>query len=167
MWRYVVMQNLASLVLDDEKAIKHSECHRRHGEEIESSDYLAVIGEKCEPLLTGIPAPNRATQISGHGSFRQGKAQLLQFRVNSGSAPVGILLGQASDKTPAFAGDPGPSPTGTGPPPPVESKAGAMPADDGLRLDNEEDIGPAGPEAAERGPEEAVAKIQGRPRSLA
>jgi len=42
-----------------------------------------------------------------------------------------------------------------------------MPADDGLRLDNQEDLGPAGPEAAEGGPEEAVARIQGRPRSLA
>jgi hypothetical protein len=42
-----------------------------------------------------------------------------------------------------------------------------MPADHSLGFDNEEDIGPAGPEAAERGPEEAVARIQGRPRSLA
>ena len=80
MWRDVAMQNLASLVLDDEKAIQHSECHRRHGEEIESSDYVAVIGEKGEPLLPGIPAPNHTTQISGRGSFREGKAQLLQFR---------------------------------------------------------------------------------------
>ena len=31
----------------------------------------------------------------------------------------------------------------------------------------DEDIAPAGPEAAEGGPEEAVARIQGRPRSLA
>ena len=42
-----------------------------------------------------------------------------------------------------------------------------MPADHSVRFDNEEDIGPAGPEAAEGGPEETVARIQGRPRSLA
>jgi hypothetical protein len=70
MWRYVAMQNLASLVLDDKETIQHSERHRRHGEEIEGSDYLAVILEKGEPLLAGIPAPNYTTQISGHGSFR-------------------------------------------------------------------------------------------------
>jgi hypothetical protein len=29
MWRYVVVQNLASLVLDDKEAIQHSERHRR------------------------------------------------------------------------------------------------------------------------------------------
>jgi hypothetical protein len=100
MWRYVAVQNLASLVLDDEKAIEHSERLRRHREEIEGSDCLAVILEKGEPLLAGIPAPNRAGQISRHGSFREGKAQLLQFRVNFGRAPVGIVLGQASDQVP-------------------------------------------------------------------
>jgi hypothetical protein len=42
-----------------------------------------------------------------------------------------------------------------------------MPADDSLRFDNEEDMGPAGPEATEGGPEETVARIQERPRSLA
>jgi len=42
-----------------------------------------------------------------------------------------------------------------------------MPADHGLGFDDEEDIGLAGPEAAEGGPEEAVAKIQRWPRSLA
>jgi hypothetical protein len=40
-----------------------------------------------------------------------------------------------------------------------------MPADHSLGFDNEENIGPAGPEAAQGGPE-AVARIQGRPRSL-
>jgi hypothetical protein len=42
-----------------------------------------------------------------------------------------------------------------------------MPADHGLGFDDEEDIGLAGPEAAEGGPEEAVARIQRRSRSLA
>ena len=161
------MQNLASLVLDDEKAIQYSECHRRHREEIESSDYLAVIGEKGEPLLPGIPAPNHTTQISGHGSFRQGKAQLLQFRVNLGSAPVGIVLGQASDQIPDFLRDPGSAAARTGSPPPVETKASTMPADDGLGFDNQEDIGPARPEAAESHPKQPVASLQWRPRSMA
>ena len=128
MWRYVAMQNLASLVLDDKETIQHSERHRRHGEEIEGSDYLAVILEKGEPLLAGIPAPNRATQIPGHGSFRQGKAQLLQFGVNFGRTPVGIVLGQTSDQISQFRGDPRSAAARTGAPAPVESKPGAMPS---------------------------------------
>src|SRR5262249_15339354 len=96
----VAMKNLASLVLDDKETIQHSERHRRHGEEIEGSDYFAVILEKREPLLAGIPTPNYTTQISGHCALREGKAQLLQCRVNLGRTPVGIFLGQASDQTP-------------------------------------------------------------------
>jgi hypothetical protein len=42
-----------------------------------------------------------------------------------------------------------------------------MPADDGLGFDNEEDIGPAGPEAAESHPKQPVASLQWRPWSLA
>jgi hypothetical protein len=42
-----------------------------------------------------------------------------------------------------------------------------MPADHSLGFDNEEDLGPAGPEAAESHPEQPVPSVQGRPRSLA
>ena len=42
-----------------------------------------------------------------------------------------------------------------------------MPADDGFWFDDQQDIGPAGPDAAERGPKQSIARIQGRPRSLA
>jgi len=34
-------------------------------------------------------------------------------------------------------------------------------------FDEEEDIGTAGPEAAENGPKESVARVEGRPRALA
>jgi hypothetical protein len=51
MWRYVAVQDLASLVLDGEKAIEHSGRHGRHREEIEGSDYLAVILEKWQPAF--------------------------------------------------------------------------------------------------------------------
>ena len=91
----------------------------------------------------------------------------MQFRVNFGRAPVGIVLGQTSDQIPQFLGDPRSAAARTGAPAPVESEPGAMPADHSLRFYYEEDIGPAGPEAAEGGPEETVARIQGRPRSLA
>ena len=41
-----------------------------------------------------------------------------------------------------------------------------MPADDGLGLHDDQDVGPARPEAAEGGPEEPVEGVQGRPRPL-
>src|SRR5215471_7871132 len=84
-----------------------------------------------------------------------------------GSAPIWIFLGQARDQVPEFLRNARSTAARSRSPAPIKPKAGAMPADDGLRLDNQEDIGPTGPEAAEGGPEEAVARIQGRPRSLA
>jgi hypothetical protein len=47
--------------------------------------------------LIGVSAANDAAQISGHGPFGDGKSKLLQFRVDLGSAPSGILFGKPSD----------------------------------------------------------------------
>jgi hypothetical protein len=161
------VQNPASFVLDHKQAIQHSELQGGHGEEIECGDHLTVILEKREPLLTGITTPHEATQISGYGSFRDGKSKLLQFRVDFGGTPVCILLSQASDQFPQFLADLWPPAVRTRPPAPVEAKPRPMPADDGFWFDDHEDIGPVGPDAAERGPKPSVARIQGRPRSLA
>jgi len=67
---------------------------------------------------------NHMMQISGHGSFREGNAQLLQFRVNLGLTPVGIVLDQMSDQIPDLSLDPWPSAARTGSPASVESKTG-------------------------------------------
>jgi len=126
--------------------------YRWYGEEIECGDHLAMIPQKGEPPWIGVTTANHAAQISGPGPFRDGKAELLQFRVDFGGAPVGILLRQASDPIPDFLRDPRPPAAGTPPPAPIEPKAGTMPANDGIWFDNEKDIGPAGPHAAEGGP---------------
>src|SRR5215471_17784798 len=84
------MENLASLVLDNKKAIQRSECHRRHGEEIEGSHYLVVILEKGEPRLTGIPTPNYTTQISGHRALREGKASFCSSACILGAPHSGL-----------------------------------------------------------------------------
>ena len=45
-------------------------------------------------------------------------------------------------------------------PGPIEPEAGPLPADDGLGLDDGEDVGPAAPQSVEEDPEEAVAVVQ-------
>lgn len=52
----VEMQDSASSMLDDEKAIEELETQHRNGEKVEGDDHLAVIGEKREPALAGIAA---------------------------------------------------------------------------------------------------------------
>jgi hypothetical protein len=158
---FVEMQNPASLVLDDEKAIQHSECHRRHGEEIEGRDYLAVILEKDEAPLAGITAPNHMTADIGPPFVPRGKSPASAVPRESWERPTRVLVRQASDQIPDLSRDPWPSAARTLPPAPVESKTGAMPADHSLGFDNEEDLGSAGPEAAESHPEQPVASVRG------
>ena len=54
-----------------------------------------------------------------------------------------------------------------GSPTPVETETGAVPADDGLGLHDDEDVGPAGRKAAEGRPEESVQRVQYWPRPFA
>src|SRR5215472_85858 len=58
-----------------------------------------------------------------------------------GSAPIGILFGQATDQVPQFLGNPGSAATRSGAPAPVETEAGAVPPDDGFGFDDDERIG--------------------------
>ena len=83
-----------------------------------------------------------------------------------GSTPVGIFFGHPGDQLPQFLGNPGPTAACSGAPAPVGTKAGAVPCDDGFWPDNQQDIGPARPKAAERR-EQPVRGVEGWPRSLA
>jgi hypothetical protein len=64
------------------------------------------------------------------------------------------------NQTEDFVGDSWPAAARAGSPTAVEAKTSAVPAGHGLGLDEDEDVGPAGPVAAERGPEESVQRVQ-------
>ena len=149
------------------KAVTQLEGHRRHGEEVERNDHLPVIGEKGQPPLTRIATAPHSSQISSHTPFGDHEAELLKLSVDSGGSPIRALFRQASDQNTNLIGDLRSAAAGPGTPPPVETKTGAVPADDGLGLHDDEDVGPAGPEAAEGRPEESVPRIQYRPRPFA
>src|SRR5262245_602776 len=81
-----------------------------------------------------------------------------------GGAPIGILRRQALDERPNFFADPRPAAAVAGSPAPVEAKAGAMPSDHRLRLDDDQRIRPSRPPMPEGRPEKAVDAGQHRPR---
>ena len=97
MFGNVAVQNLATFVLYYKEAIKYSERHCRHGEEVECGDHLTVILQEGEPLFIGVAASNNTASISGDASLRNTKSEFLQFRVDFRSSPVGILLCETSD----------------------------------------------------------------------
>ena len=63
------------------------------------------------------------------------------------SAPAGILLCHPADEIADLPGDRRPAASPSGSPAPVQTEAGAVPADDGLGLDDEQDFVPPGPKA--------------------
>jgi hypothetical protein len=146
-------------VLDDEEAVEQPEGHRGHGEQVEGHDHLAVIPQKGQPAFARVTPATNSPKVAGHAAFRDLEAQLQQFSVDLGSTPTGILFRHPADERPDFSGDLGPTALRPGPPTPVEAETGAMPADDSLWFHDEEDVGPAGPDAAQGSPEEPVQPI--------
>ena len=79
-------------MLDDEDAIEQLKGRRRHGEEVEGDDHLAVILEESQPALGGVAATPNAPRIPSHGSFGDDGAKLQKLSVDFGSAPTCILF---------------------------------------------------------------------------
>ena len=97
MLRYIAVENLAPCMLDDKEAIKSAERHGRHCEDVHCDEHLAMVLQEGQPFLIGVSATNNPAQKSGHAPLGDGKAELLQFRVDFGSAPIGILVSQTVD----------------------------------------------------------------------
>jgi hypothetical protein len=119
-----------------------------------------VILEKGQPVLGGVATAPNASQTPSHGSFGDDGAELQKLAVNLGSAPGRVLFRQASDQNTNLIADLRLAAPRPGSPTPVETKTGAVPADDGLGLDDDKDVGPAGPRLSQSGPEEPVQPIR-------
>src|SRR5215472_13001036 len=84
-----------------------------------------------------------------------------------GAPQIGILVGQATDQIPQFQCNSGSAATRSGVRAPVETEAGAVPPDDGFGFNDDERMGPAGPEAtdgAKRGCRRPFSRGRGRMR---
>ena len=69
------MQDPATAVRDDKKAIEQLEGHRRHGEEVEGDDHFAVVAEKRKPPLTRVSWSPHSLQIARHTAFGEDEAE--------------------------------------------------------------------------------------------
>ena len=156
---HVAVQNLASRMLDDEETVEQLERNRRHGEKVECHDHFAVILQKGKPTIARITAAADGSQISSDGSFRNGEAELHKLPVNPRSAPVGVLFRQATDQNSHLVADLRPAAARPGPPSPVQAKAGTVPSDDRLRLDDDEDVGRSRPQGLQSRPEEPIERV--------
>jgi hypothetical protein len=163
--RDVEVQDLTTSVLDHEEAVQQSKVDRRNREEVEGDSRFSVILQERQPVFPRITPPSDAPQIAGDAAFGNDEAELLQLPL--GRAPIRILFCQAPDQQANLFGDLRPAAAGPRAPAPVEPETGAVPADDGFRLHDDKNVRPAGPKAAESGPEESVQPVNHGVRTFA
>ena len=102
-----------------------------------------MILEKSQPPPPRVATAPNPSQVARYGSFRDLEAELLKLAVDLGGSPIRVLVGKPPDQGTHLIGDLWPTTPPTGTPTPVETETGAVPADDSLGLDDDEDIAPA------------------------
>src|SRR5215467_681240 len=118
-----------------------------------------MVVEKCPPPLRRIATAPHPPQMTSHGPFGDLESQFQQFAMYLGRSPIRVFLGQALDQLTNLLRDLRSSAGWLGAPTPVEAETSAVPADNGGRLDDDEDLGPAGPIAAQAGPKKFVQPV--------
>jgi len=143
-------------VLDDKEAVQQLERQRRDGEEIERDDCLAVILKECTSSLGRVTAAVQAPQIPRDSPFSDDEAEFLQLAMDLRGSPIRILVRQPSDQRTYLLRDLRSAAVRAGTPAPIETEAYAVPSDDRLGLDDDENITPAQPKTAKCPPEQAI-----------
>jgi len=133
---HVKVQHATAVIRNDEEAVKNAEGQRRHSEEVHRRNRLAMVVPECHPPLCrfGISgSPPHPTQDS---ALRDIESKHFQFTMNTWRAPGGILGNHVKDEVAQFPAQAFSSRTGPVPrePFPVKLEASSMPANDSLRL---------------------------------
>ena len=154
----VEMQDTPAIVTDDKEAVENTEADRGHGEEVHGRNRFPVIRKKHAPALGWLGVSRRPLHPAGDGPLRHVKAQQDKLAVNARRAPGWVFRHHTEDQLPNLRGQFFPThrfsrlrdPTS------VQAKTSAMPANDRLRIDEQERLLPSTPETAGECPEDFV-----------
>src|ERR1019366_1655575 len=149
-------------------AVQNSEGQSGHGEEIHCSDCFAMVPEKRQPAPGWIGVLCRTPNPARNGSFRDVETQLEQLPMDTRRSPRWVLRDHAKDQLAHFPADWFSSDrlSSSRDPTPVQPKAGPMPANHGLRSNEDQRPFPARPNSSQNDPEQPVDRTQSRARSL-
>src|SRR5450432_2544530 len=151
------VKNAAPVVSQDEEDIQNPKRRGGYREEIDRCQRADVVVEEGAPGLGGRLA-RLGRHEAGHASLADVDAELEQLSVNPRRAPSQVGFGHLADESSGLLGDAAIGrAAGVRLPSPEKAKTGAVPADHGVWLDDDQDIGPARPEAGKDQPERAVA----------
>jgi hypothetical protein len=126
-----------------------------------------MIAQKCHPSLSWLGTPRHSPHPTQHGTFRSVEAQHLQLTVNARRAPSGILRDHAKDQLAQFPAHTLSSHGGPMPrePPPIQLETRSVPANNSLRLDEDQRPIPSRPKPSQDPPEEFVRNTKPRLRT--
>ena len=158
----VEMHDPPSVVSQNQEHVQDLKPDRRHGEEVDRHHGFDVILQERPPVLRWWLPP--AYDVLAHAGLADIDAEFQQLAVDAGCTPKRILAAHLPNQladffrhrwTPglAVANFPGPE----------QPEALTMPANDGLRLDDDQGRSPIAPNFAQPSPEEPIGGCQFRP----
>ena len=158
MFGHVEVQDAAPVMRDDEEAVENSERERGHGEKVHRGDGFTMVAEKGRPPLCRLKISRTSLHPAQHSSFRNIKTKHFQLTVNPRGAPSGILCNHAEDDFSQVLADASSTHAGSMPrePRPIQLGPCTVPANNGLRLDEDQCPLPSRPEPPQDQPEQLV-----------
>ena len=118
-----------------------------------------MIAEEIAPPLPRLGVGGTLPHGTRDGPFGNVVTEHEQLTVNPWCSPRGVLGGHVANQSTDFGRRRGASrPPATGLPSPIPSKAFAMPANNGVGPDDDQDIPPSWPQAAKRYAEDTIGR---------
>jgi len=159
MFGHVEVDNFTTIMSEHEKDIQDLKCRRRHGEEVDRYQVLNMIIQKGPLRLRW--RLRMMDHVFCDCRLGDVDAEQLKFAVNSRCTPANIVPRHRPDKFADLRCD-GWAPThaATGLPGPVQSKALAVPAHQGIRFEDLQCLQATWPQAVEPDPEQPLAPVK-------
>src|ERR1019366_5482674 len=152
----VPVQDTSAIVGEDEKDVEDAKGRGGHGEKVDRGEGTDMVVEEGSPGLRGRLASHWWHE-AGDAALADIDAELEQFTVNSWRSPRCVGFGHLADEGLGLLGDLVLRRRAwTRLPTPEKAEASAVPADDGVWLDDDQDIRPARPQARQNEPKGAV-----------
>ena len=161
---HIAMKKTPPVMRDHEEAIENAEGERRHREEIHRGNDFAMIAQKRRPSFCRLMISRSFPHPTQHRSLRNVDAKHFQFPMNARRTPGRVLGDHAEDELTQFPADTLSSRADSMPrkPRPRQLEPCPVPANNCLRLDQDQHPLPSPPEPPQDHPKQFV--MSGNPR---
>ncbi len=149
------VDDLPSPVTDHKPGIQQSEPNGRDDQRVHRSDAVLVIAKKRPPLLALIVVRTSLREVSRDGGEADRDPKLFEFGPDFPGAPA-VLIRESTNEGLHLRRNRGSSGSWLRARSPVEPETLAMPADNGVWLDDDQDLSPARPEFRQKDPEDPI-----------